>query len=106
MGEENKLSVASCQLSVEKKRVLAPSPPYSGERVGVRGSSFKNRPSPRPSPLSTGERERCRTDTSIDCHLPSRLGVRLAQDFFRRLADGGVAAVIGAAGVGGHLPDH
>src|SRR6185437_9506500 len=40
----------------------APSPLYSGERVGVRGHSREERnstngPSPQPSPLSTGERE-------------------------------------------------
>src|SRR6185437_2654278 len=40
----------------------APSPPYSGERVGVRGHSSGQRnstncPSPQPSPLSTEERE-------------------------------------------------
>jgi len=42
----------------------APSPPYSGERVGVRGEgadasscdACKTGPSPQPSPLSTGER--------------------------------------------------
>src|SRR6185437_3721980 len=44
------------------ERHPAPSPPYSGERVGVRGrlSSCAAReigPSPQPSPLSTGERE-------------------------------------------------
>src|SRR6185437_1636055 len=41
---------------------FAPSPPYSGERAGVRGGSSscaarENGPSPQPSPPSTGERE-------------------------------------------------
>src|SRR6185437_132924 len=44
------------------KSTPVPSPPYSGERVSVRALSAscaarENGPSPRPSPLSTGERE-------------------------------------------------
>ena len=47
-----------------RERFAAPSPPYSGERVGVRGeradasscAACNHGPSPQPSPLSTGER--------------------------------------------------
>src|SRR6185437_5259294 len=62
-------------------RHLVPSPPYSGERVRVRGNSASgatrdNGPSPQPYPPSTGEREQ---ETNVPLQL-SRSRPRRAGD--------------------------
>ena len=65
MNSGAKCKCARRGLTLRCGNALAPSPLYSGERAGVRGhiseqrnsTHYATRPSPQPSPPSTGERE-------------------------------------------------
>jgi 3-oxoacyl-[acyl-carrier-protein] synthase II len=84
-----------------RAETLPPSPLYSGERAGVRGSSndsmtqwpddsIGNSPSPQPSPVSTGERGQCTPTprdvfiTGVGVAFPGAIG---HEAFVARLAD-------------------